>query len=385
MSRKISIHGESCLNATKLNEKIKPYQSIWFSDDLKSLIAVDQRFLPHQIKTVPLSSVEDVRLAIKDMVVRGAPLIGITAAAGLYLACISSAPSSASDIKLKEAAERIKSARPTAVDLFKITDQMLMAILQEKNLSERGNTAFRVLQEMIRKSRNDCNEIGKNGLKLIQEIFRKKGKTVNILTHCNAGQFATLGIGTATAPIYLAHQQKIPLHVWVDETRPRNQGANLTMLELQQQGVDCTLICDNTGGCLMQKGLVDIVFVGADRISVQGDAANKIGTYLKALSAWDNKIPFYVAAPSSSIDFSIKDGLKEIPIEERNPNEVKYIRGWNGKAYQDLLICPKNSKALNIGFDVTPARLITGIITERGICKASEEGLRKMYPEIMPI
>lgn len=359
----------------------KAFQSIWINEALDSVMIIDQRYLPHQLQIVKLNSVDEVYHAIRDMLVRGAPLIGVTAAFGLYFACMESVESDDADTVIRKAAEKIKSSRPTAVDLFKSVDTMTKAVLAETHTQKRAGLSKKFAVDMMNASVEACRAIGEYGLEIIEKMYRQKGECVNILTHCNAGWLATVDYGTATAPIYLAHQKGIPLHVWVDETRPRNQGAALTAFELQQQGINCTLICDNTGGHLMQKGMVDMVIVGADRVTKSGDAANKIGTYLKALAANDNSIPFYVAVPSSSIDFSISDGLREINIEERDEDEVKYVTGWEGGQYHKVLICPEATKALNIGFDVTPARFISGIITERGVCDASEEALRKLFPE----
>jgi methylthioribose-1-phosphate isomerase len=316
------------------------------------------------------------------MYVRGAPLIGATGAYGVYLAALNAPHHPAEDTYLMAECERIKAARPTAVNLSWAVDTVLNAVLQvspadDRVTAARDQAAFITEQEV-----ENCKKIGQHGLPLIEAISRrKKGETVNILTHCNAGWLACIEHGTATAPIYAAFDKGIDLHVWVDETRPLNQGNRLTAWELAKHGVKHTIITDNAGGYLMQQGKVDIVIVGTDRTTATGDVANKIGTYLKALAAKDNNIPFYVALPSSTFDWNLKDGIKEIPIEERDPDEIRYIDGHaQGKTVR-VLICPEESNAANYAFDVTPARFITGFITERGICKAAEEDIKKLFPE----
>jgi methylthioribose-1-phosphate isomerase len=315
------------------------------------------------------------------MYVRGAPLIGAAGAYGVWLACLEAGKGSDFYYQLNKLATAIKSARPTAVNLSWAVDEVLRAIRNEENISNSIDTALSVARKIVEDELEKSRNIAKYGLKLIEDIYLNKKDTVNILTHCNAGWLATIDYGTATAPIYLAREKGIPIHVWVDETRPRNQGARLTAWEFQQNDVPCTLICDNTGGHLMQHGLVDIVIVGTDRTTSGGDVANKIGTYLKALAAVDNNIPFYVAAPSSSIDWEIEDGVKEIIIEERNPNEVLYFDGFENGELKNLLVADKDTKAVNYAFDVTPARLVTGLITERGVCSANKESLLKLFPE----
>lgn len=358
------------------------HHTIWVNKNTNIVEVIDQRVLPHQIKIFSIKNSDDAAYAIKEMVVRGAPLIGVTAAFGMYLACVE-AKEKIDEIKyLNEVAQKLNSTRPTAVNLTWATSEMLDVILKFKDADERIKIALIRANQIKHEDIEICYNIGKNGLKLIQQLAEnKKGKTVNILTHCNAGWLATVDWGTATSPIYQAHQMGIDVHVWVDETRPRNQGASLTAFELNQQGLKHTLINDNTGGHLMQHGMVDMVIVGTDRTTRNGDVANKIGTYLKALAAFDNSVPFYVALPSSTLDCGIDDGVKNIPIETRDESEVKYIQGLENGEIKSVLICPETTPAINYGFDVTPARLVTGLITERGICNASEEGIRKLFPE----
>ncbi|MFC2114021.1 S-methyl-5-thioribose-1-phosphate isomerase [Bacteroidota bacterium] len=351
------------------------YEGIWL-DDNKKVWVIDQRLLPFKFEIISLSSVDEVVYAIRDMIVRGAPLIGVTAAFGMYLA----AREYENHEFILKAAEKLKQSRPTAVDLAKAVVRIL-----GKSKEVKTNLAGFILAEanlMKAETISQCTAIGEHGLTLIEAIYKENGqKPVNILTHCNAGWLATVDYGTATAPIYMAHEKGIPVHVWVDETRPRNQGASLTAYELEQQGIPHTLVVDNVGGHLMQHGMVDMVIVGTDRTTRQGDVANKIGTYLKALAANDNQVPFYVAAPSSSIDFRISDGIRDIPIEERDAREVKYVKGLSKGEIHDVLICPEHSPALNYAFDVTPARLVTALITERGICKADEKAILSLFPE----
>ena len=359
----------------------KEYHTIWLKEGNPKIVQViDQRKLPFQFETFELKTVENVFFAIKEMVVRGAPLIGVTAAYGMYLAILNFEDSDFEKYII-EKADYLKSSRPTAVNLAFAVDEMVDFILRNKSDSE-------ILQKVLQKANilkemeiEYSNEIGEYGLKLIEEIYKNNKQTVNILTHCNAGWLACIDWGTATAPIYKAHQKGIPVHVWVDETRPRNQGARLTAFELGEEGIPHTIIPDNTGGHLMQQGMVDLVIVGSDRTTSTGDVANKIGTYLKALAANDNNIPFYVALPSSSFDFNLNDGLSEIPIEQRDPNEVAEIEGWTGTEIKNVKLIPEKSKVANYGFDVTPARLITGLITERGICEANKESILKLFPE----
>ncbi len=350
----------------------KEYRTIWFENNVVKII--DQTKLPHQFIIKDLKTVKDAINAIKIMEVRGAPLIGATAAYGLVLSILENNDQSF----LKKSAEDLINSRPTAINLKWAVDRMinkLSGVNSDKILEIALNEAKTICEEDVK----FCKNIGLNGLKIIEEIYNKKKDTVNILTHCNAGWLATINWGTATSPIYHAHKKGIKVHVWVDETRPRNQGANLTSYELNEEGVSNTIIADNTGGILMQRGEVDMCIVGTDRTLSTGDVANKIGTYLKALAAHDNKVPFYVALPSSTIDWDIKD-FKDIPIEERNSEELSHIEGLDesGKL-KKVQIYPKKSKAMNLAFDITPAKYITGLITEKGICDASKEGLGKLF------
>jgi len=357
------------------------YQSIWVDENDPAIIRViDQQSLPFHFGIKDLRSVDDVYNAIDDMTVRGAPLIGATAAFGIYLATLEISSTTNIREHLANAARYLISCRPTAVNLSWAVHQVMSKLTDEHDPESLAKNALDVAVEICEMEKENCRLIGQHGLKLIEDISRKKkGAPVNILTHCNAGWLACIDYGTATAPVYLAHEKGIPVHVWVDETRPRNQGAKLTAYELGQSGVPYTLIPDNTGGHLMQQKMVDIVIVGSDRTTRRGDVANKIGTYLKALAAFDNKIPFYCALPSSSIDFGISDGLKEIIIEERDPEEVTHITGISDGEIRSVRICPENTVAANFGFDVTPARLVTGLITEKGICRATEKDIKEMF------
>lgn len=359
----------------------KPYHTIWLSNEHPSVVQViDQRKLPFVFEILNLKTPEDCFQAIRDMAVRGAPLIGVTAAYGMYLALLEFRGDNLKNY-LHEKAALLKSSRPTAVNLAYAVDVMLEFMLGNLRNSNLQKISLAKVKELKSKEIKFSEKIGEFGLKIIEDIFQKKQEPVNILTHCNAGWLACIDWGTATAPIYKAHRKGIPLHVWVDETRPRNQGARLTAFELGQEDVPHTVIADNTGGHLMQQGMVDLVIVGSDRTTVTGDVANKIGTYLKALAAKDNGIPFYVALPSSTFDWQMEDGITEIPIEEREADEVAQIEGWNGKSIQLVRLIPENSQAVNYGFDVTPARLVTGLITERGICKANRESITALFPE----
>jgi len=349
------------------------YKTIWFDKKTKSVKIIDQTKLPHKFIIKDLENVNDAINAIKSMEVRGAPLIGATAAYGVVLAV---QENNDPNFVKKSLADLIQS-RPTAINLKWAVDRMM------NKLSGVNNNILSVaLEEAIDICDQDekfCESIGLNGLKIIEDIYKKKKDTVNILTHCNAGWLATINWGTATSPIYHAHKKGIPVHVWVDETRPRNQGANLTSYELNEEGIANTIIADNTGGILMQRGDVDMCIVGSDRTLSTGDVCNKIGTYLKALAAYDNKIPFYVALPSSTIDWNIKN-FKDIPIEERNSEELSHIEGLDkNNNLKKILIYPKKSNVLNLAFDVTPAKYVTGLITEKGICKASSDALKKMF------
>ena len=353
--------------------KGKPYKTIWFDNNLVKII--DQTKLPHQFIIKDLKNVKDAINAIKTMEVRGAPLIGATAAYGLVLSIIEN-----NDLSfLKKSCEELISSRPTAINLKWAVDRMMKKLSGVNDKKDVLKIALSEAKAITEEDEKFCKNIGLNGLKIIEEIANKKKKTVNILTHCNAGWLATIDWGTATSPIYHAHQKGIKLHVWVDETRPRNQGANLTSYELNEEGISNTVITDNAGGILMQRGQVDMCIVGTDRTLSNGDVCNKIGTYLKALSAKDNNIPFYVALPSSTIDWSIKDH-RNIPIEERNSEELSYVEGIDeNNEIKRVRIYPQKSKSLNLAFDVTPAKLVTGLITEKGICDASEKGLKGLF------
>ena len=356
----------------------KPTRTIWLEADGASVGIIDQTQLPHRFVTARLATLEDAARAIKTMQVRGAPLIGATAAYGLWLAL----RADASDDALERAYETLLATRPTAINLKWALDEVSAAV-RNRTRGERAAAALRRAQEIAEEDVAINQAIGRNGLKLIEQIAeRKNGERVNVLTHCNAGWLATVDWGTATAPIYMAHGKGIDLHVYADETRPRNQGASLTAWELGKHGVPHTVIPDNTGGHLMQHGMVDIVIVGTDRVTAQGDVCNKIGTYLKALAARDNNVPFYVALPSPTIDFSVNDGLAEIPIEQRGPEEVAIMSGktTDGRI-ESVQIVPDGSPVANYAFDVTPARLVTGLITERGVLKADRAALAAAFPE----
>ena len=357
------------------------YQSIWIDKNEPDVVKViDQQKLPFFFEIKELRSVDDVFNAIEDMTVRGAPLIGAAGAFGIYLATLEINSQTNIREHLSNAEHYLISCRPTAVNLSWAVNTVMAKLKDEKSPTSLTNKALSAAIGICEAEIENCRQIGIHGLKLIEEISRKKkGAPVNILTHCNAGWLACIDYGTATAPIYLAHEKGIPVHVWVDETRPRNQGAMLTAYELGQNGVPHTLIPDNSGGHLMQQKLVDIVIVGSDRTTRTGDVANKTGTYLKALAAFDNNIPFYCALPSSSIDFNISDGVKEIVIEERNPDEVTHVTGLLEGMIRSVRICPDSTVAVNYGFDITPARLVTGLITEKGICRASEKDIKEMF------
>ena len=360
----------------------KDLRTIWLEPDKKTVKIIDQRRLPHELVLVDLRTVDDVITAIKDMYVRGAPLIGVTGAYGVYLAVLNAPQHPVEDTYLIAECERIKAARPTAVNLSWAVDNVLAAVLSVRPADNRITAARDRAALITEQEVENCKKIGQHGLPLIAAISnRKKGQRVNLLTHCNAGWLACIEHGTATAPIYAAYDQGIDVHVWVDETRPLNQGNRLTAWELGKHGVAHTIITDNAGGYLMQRGKVDMVIVGTDRTTATGDVANKIGTYLKALAARENHIPFYVALPSSTFDWNLKDGVREIPIEERDADEIRYIEGLAKDTPTRVLICPENSAAANYAFDVTPAKLVTGFITERGICKATEADIKRLFPE----
>jgi len=350
----------------------KEYRTIWYEDNAVKII--DQTKLPHQFIIKDLKTVRDAVNAIKIMEVRGAPLIGGTAAYGIVLAIQESTEKEF----INKSAEELIQSRPTAINLKWAVDRM-MNKLSGINSDQILNTALKEAKKICDEDEKFCENIGINGLKIIEEIFNKKKETVNILTHCNAGWLATINWGTATSPIYHAHKKGIPVHVWVDETRPRNQGANLTSYELNEEEIPNTIIADNTGGILMQRGEVDMCIVGTDRTLSNGDVCNKIGTYLKALAAHDNNVPFYVALPSSTIDWEIKEG-KDIPIEERNSDELSHVQGVDeNNQIKKVLIYPKKSKAMNLAFDVTPAKYVKGLITEKGISEASYKGLKELF------
>ena len=356
--------------------KGKNYKSIWLDRKKEAVIAIDQRLLPHQFKLLFLKNIKDIKKAIKEMVVRGAPLIGVTAAYGIYL----SMKKDPSDKNLNYSINFLKNARPTAVNLSWALEFMKKKLI-DVEISNRSNESMKIAEEISDNDIKCCKKIAENGLKIIRKLKKKKmNKTINILTHCNAGWLATVDWGTALSPIFLAHRKKIKIHVWVDETRPRNQGSSLTAWELLQEKIPHTIITDNAGGHIMQHGMVDMCITGSDRTTANGDVCNKIGTYLKALSAHDNKIPFYVALPSSTIDLKSKNYLKDVPIEERNPNELTHINGLDSKGKKiQIRITPKGSKISNYSFDVTPAKYVTRLITEKGIHKPTKNEIKKIF------
>jgi methylthioribose-1-phosphate isomerase len=357
----------------------KAMRSIWLEPDGWSVGVIDQTALPHRLVTARLTTLEEAAHAIRAMLIRGAPLIGATAAYGICLAL----RTDASDEALDRAYATLLATRPTAINLKWALDEMTAAV-RNRPRAERGAAAYRRAAEICAEDVATNTAIGRNGLPLIETIAARKraGERVNVLTHCNAGWLAAVDVGTATAPIYLAHDKGIGIHVFADETRPRNQGASLTAWELGKHGVSHTVIADNTGGHLMQHGLVDLVIVGTDRVTANGDVCNKIGTYLKALAARDNNVPFYVALPSPTIDFAVRDGIAEIPIEERSAEEVTTMTGRTADGrIESVRIVPDDSPVANYGFDVTPARLVTGLITERGVIAASRSALAGAFPE----
>lgn len=362
-----------------MNVAGRPTRTLWLSADGGAVEIIDQTRLPHVFATVRLTSLDEAAHAIRAMLVRGAPLIGATAAWGLWLGL----RADASDAGLTRAHATLLATRPTAVNLRWALDRV-RAQVEPLPASVRADAARQLAVTICDEDVALNRGIAAAGLPLLHAIAARKapGARVNVLTHCNAGWLATVDVGTATAPIYAAHDAGIPLHVWVDETRPRNQGASLTAWELLNHGVPHTVIADNAGGHLMQHGQVDLVIVGTDRTTATGDVCNKVGTYLKALAAHDNGVPFYVAAPSPSIDWTLRDGLREIPIEERSAREVTHLTGRLGDGtVATIAILPDGSPAANPAFDVTPARLVTGLITERGICSATEEAMRRLFPE----
>jgi len=366
-----------------MNIQGQHYRTLWVKrDDERIVQIIDQRALPHRFVIEDLTTVEEVAVAIQEMHIRGAGLIGATAGFGMYLAALEACEAASFEDSLQAAACQLKATRPTAVNLAWAVDRQLAAIAPGGTPEEKVAIAFATAKEIADEDAAYCRRLGEHGVTLIEQISRAKGGApVNVLTHCNAGWLAFVDYGSATAPIYAAHDRGIAVHVWVDETRPRSQGAKLTAWELGQHGVPHTLIADNTGGHLMQHGMVDLVIVGTDRTTRTGDVANKIGTYLKGLAAKDNGVPFYVALPSSSFDWQMRDGVAEIPIEERGSEEVKYADGWLNGAHAEVLVAPAGSPAANYGFDITPARLVTGLITERGICAATEESILALFPE----
>jgi methylthioribose-1-phosphate isomerase len=362
----------------RINQKnLRP---IWTESGTGAVKVIDQRKLPRTFEVMDLDTMDTAIFAIQEMVVRGAPLIGVTGAYGVYLAAAAGGDRAEDDAWLSAEAARIASARPTAVNLAWAVNRTLMAVLSERSAKDRIMRAWREAGAIAEEEAENSRQIGRHGLPLIAAAAENKsGRPVNILTHCNAGALACVELGTATAPIYAAHDSGIAVHVWVDETRPLNQGSRLTAWELGRHGVPHTVVTDNAGGHLMQHGLVDMVIVGTDRTTFTGDVANKIGTYLKALSARDNHIPFYVALPSTTFDWTIADGVAGIPIEARDPDEVRYMPAL--PRTEDHLLMPNDSPAANFAFDVTPARLVTAFITERGICKAAKEDIRRLFPD----
>jgi len=374
------------------------FRTIWLNPANEQVVQlIDQRFLPHRFVIEDVSTVAQMATAIREMHVRGAGLIGAAAGYGMYLATIEAAGSPAVagfDRHVTDAAAQLKATRPTAVNLAWAVERQLTSIAKgksevraaqaldwRKTVQRKVALALATAKEIAAEDEEHCRMIGQHGLDLIEQVARRKnGKPVNVLTHCNAGWLAFVDYGSALAPVYAAHDRGLSVHVWVDETRPRSQGSKLTAWELGQHGVPHTIIADSAGGHLMQRGSVDLVIVGSDRTTCTGDVANKIGTYLKALAAQDNRIPFYVALPSSSFDWTIRDG-SEIPIEERGAEEVKRADGWRDGQMLEVSVAPENSPAANYGFDVTPRRLVTGLITERGVCKADEKSILELFPE----
>ncbi len=360
----------------------KQMRPIWLEDDTRLVKVIDQRQLPHNLVIAELTTVDRVITAIQEMFVRGAPLIGATGAYGVYVAATTTLSESGRESDFFTECQRIKAARPTAVNLAWAIDRVLAELADFNTASQKIAAAKTAAARIAELEAENCRKIGQAGLERIKAIRdAKSGEPVQILTHCNAGWLACIEYGTATAPMYAAHDAGLDIHVWIDETRPLNQGARLTAWELGKHGIPHTIVTDNAGGHLMQHGMVDMVIVGTDRTTRTGDVANKIGTYLKALAARDNDIPFYVALPSSTFDWQARDGLKQIPIEERDPEEVHYVTGEHEGRRLKVRVSPMDSPAANPAFDVTPARLVTGLITERGICKAAESDILKLFPE----
>ncbi|HTH19493.1 MAG TPA: S-methyl-5-thioribose-1-phosphate isomerase [Candidatus Udaeobacter sp.] len=362
------------------------FRTIWRKpDDERAVQLIDQRFLPHDFVIEEVRTVVQMATAIREMHVRGAGLIGASAGYGMYLAALEAASRESFDEHITRAANQLRGTRPTAVNLSWAIERQLQNIAAGKTVDEKITLALRTADSIADEDAEHCRMIGQHGLALIQQIAETKGnKPVNVLTHCNAGWLAFVDYGSATAPIYAGHESGLALHVWVTETRPRNQGSKLTAWELGQHGVPHTVIADSAAGHLMQRGEVDLVIVGTDRTTFTGDVANKIGTYLEALAAKANNVPFYVALPSASIDWKMRDGLKEIPIEERGADEVKNAEGWTDGRQIAVRIAPDDSPAANYGFDVTPRELIAGLITERGVCEANEKSIRSLFPEHAP-
>ncbi|MFL3656873.1 MAG: S-methyl-5-thioribose-1-phosphate isomerase [Opitutales bacterium] len=366
-----------------MNVNSKPYRTIWLKENDDAIVQIiDQRNLPHEFNIEDVADAATMSIAIEDMHVRGAGLIGAAAGFGMYLACLEASQTIDFQKSLKSSYEQLKATRPTAVNLVWALDRQMNAIEQAESIEAKIRISLETAKAIADEDAAFCQRIGLHGLEIIREISKAKpGQPINILTHCNAGWLAFVDYGSATAPIYAAHDSGIPVHVYVDETRPRNQGARLTAWELAQHGVPHTIIADNVGGHLMQHAMVDLVITGTDRTAVSGDVANKIGTYLKALAAQDNDVPFYVALPSSTFDWEISDGVAEIPIEQRGDEEVKYAQGLCDNKLTRVLLTPPESPASNFAFDVTPARLVTGLITERGTCAANEIAIRQLFPE----
>lgn len=366
-----------------MNVNGKPYRTIWLKEGKAKIVQIiDQRNLPHEFNIEDIRDVPSMAKAIQEMHVRGAGLIGAAAGYGMYLATLKAAQADDFRQSIDESYEMLKSTRPTAVNLVWALDRQIDAISKPDAKEAKVKAALEMAQTIADEDARFCRQIGEHGRELIKRISEaKNGEPVNILTHCNAGWLAFVDYGSATAPIYAAHDAGIAVHVYVDETRPRNQGARLTAWELGQHGVPHTLIADNTGGHLMQHGKVDLVLTGTDRTAISGDVANKIGTYLKALAAKDNDIPFYVALPSSTFDWNIRDGVSDIPIEQRDDDEVRFAQGLCDGKLKRVQLSPDASPAANYAFDVTPARLVTGLITERGLCDANETSILELFPE----
>ena len=351
--------------------KNKHLTTIWYEEETDKVKIIDQRLIPFELKIIELNSVDEVCFAIKEMQVRGAPLIGVTAAYGMYIAA-------KEKTDLKDASEKINATRPTAVNLSWALNKIMTSI-KDINTDDLPIKILELANQIREDDITNCNNIGKNGYKLIKEVYEKKNKPVNILTHCNAGWLATVDWGTALAPVFVAHKNNIPIHVWVDETRPRNQGFSLTSWELLNENIPNSLIVDNVGGHLMQHNKIDMCITGTDRTASNGDVCNKIGTYLKALAAYDNEIPFYVSAPISSIDFNIENGIRDIPIEQRDSEEVSHIEGLDeNNKIQKIKIVPDGAQCVNYAFDVTPAKYITKLITEKGIIDANSSSISRL-------